>query len=406
MIFTIESAYRWNQFGDHSNDMVIVDDFYSAVWTERFGDVGEATLELPIGYYPLALDARNYPNGHYLHFSESNHVMNLVSSRIVVKGEEPRVILNYKGIENMLSFRRISLGPMAWPYYETNPNPALHKTLMDLLKYEMVDRYPNPYLTIWQDPRVKEPWLSVNKLDFNVGDTVLDAVLASCNRNTPFRYRHGFDFIVIGQQRRAWQMRIIPTEVSDPLPDFTDYIESLEFGISTSEYANAALVEIPKIEERKSPGSPVYDEFNVVGTRIYRSPTYNADNVTSWNRVEKYLKYNLDGMQYKEAMATLSYLENAWTQMGTPNDDGQAKKIIQSQSRIQTVATTPATFSNDLVYGRDYQLGTLFRWTPYLGSGKIRSAWFGLQTEFEAMISEFTWTFDQNGVKKTPGIKM
>ena len=406
MIFTIESAYRWNQFGDHSNDMVIVDDFYSAVWTERFGDVGEATLELPIGYYPLALDARNYPNGHYLHFSESNHVMNLVSSRIVVKGEEPRVILNYKGIENMLSFRRISLGPMAWPYYETNPNPALHKTLMDLLKYEMVDRYPNPYLTIWQDPRVKEPWLSVNKLDFNVGDTVLDAVLASCNRNTSFRYRHGFDFIVIGQQRRAWQMRIIPTEVSDPLPDFTDYIESLEFGISTTEYANAALVEIPKIEERKSPGSPVYDEFNVVGTRIYRSPTYNADNVTSWNRVEKYLKYNLDGMQYKEAMATLSYLENAWTQMGTPNDDGQAKKIIQSQSRIQTVATTPATFSNDLVYGRDYQLGTLFRWTPYLGSGKIRSAWFGLQTEFEAMISEFTWTFDQNGVKKTPGIKM
>ena len=406
MIFTIESAYRWNQFGDHSNDMVIVDDFYSAVWTERFGDVGEATLELPIGYYPLALDARNYPNGHYLHFSESNHVMNLVSSRIVVKGEEPRVILNYKGIENMLSFRRISLGPMAWPYYETNPNPALHKTLMDLLKYEMVDRYPNPYLTIWQDPRVKEPWLSVNKLDFNVGDTVLDAVLASCNRNTPFRYRHGFDFVVIGQQRRAWQMRIIPTEVSDPLPDFTDYIESLEFGISTTEYANAALVEIPKIEERKSPGSPVYDEFNVVGTRIYRSPTYNADNVTSWNRVEKYLKYNLDGMQYKEAMATLSYLENAWTQMGTPNDDGQAKKIIQSQSRIQTVATTPATFSNDLVYGRDYQLGTLFRWTPYLGSGKIRSAWFGLQTEFEAMISEFTWTFDQNGVKKTPGIKM
>ena len=201
-------------------------------------------------------------------------------------------------------------------------------------------------------------------------------------------------------------MRIIPTEVSDPLPDFTDYIESLEFGISTTEYANAALVEIPKIEERKSPGSPVYDEFNVVGTRIYRSPTYNADNVTSWNRVEKYLKYNLDGMQYKEAMATLSYLENAWTQMGTPNDDGQAKKIIQSQSRIQTVATTPATFSNDLVYGRDYQLGTLFRWTPYLGSGKIRSAWFGLQTEFEAMISEFTWTFDQNGVKKTPGIKM
>ena len=180
MIFTIESAYRWNQFGDHSNDMVIVDDFYSAVWTERFGDVGEATLELPIGYYPLALDARNYPNGHYLHFSESNHVMTLVSSRIVVKGEEPRVILNYKGIENMLSFRRISLGPMAWPYYETNPNPALHKTLMDLLKYEMIDRYPNPYLSIWQDPRVKEPWLSVFKLDFNVGDTVLDAVLASC----------------------------------------------------------------------------------------------------------------------------------------------------------------------------------------------------------------------------------
>ena len=49
MIFTIESGYRWNLGGDHSNDMVIVDDFYSAVWTERFGDVGEATLELQIG---------------------------------------------------------------------------------------------------------------------------------------------------------------------------------------------------------------------------------------------------------------------------------------------------------------------------------------------------------------------
>lgn len=406
MIFTIESGYRWNLGGDHSNDTVIVDDFYSAVWTERFGDVGEATLELPIGYYPLALDARNYPNGHYLHFSESTHVMNLVSSKIVVKGSEPRVVLYYKGVENMLSFRRISLGPMAWPYYETNPDPALHKTLMDLLRYEMIDRYPNPYLQIWQDPRVREPSLSVFKLDFSVGDTVLDAMLASCNRNTPFRYRHGFDFITIGNQRQAWQLRILPVETPATLPDFTDYIESLEFGISTTEYANAALVEIPKIEERKSPGSPVYDAFNVVGTRVFRSPTYNEGNVHSWNRVEKYLKYNLDGMTYKEAMATLSYLEDAWGQMGSPNDSGQAKKIIQSQSRIQTVATTPATFSDDLVYGRDYKLGTLFRWTPYLGSGKVRSGWFGLQTEFEALVSEFTWTFDQNGVKKTPGIKM
>lgn len=406
MIFTIESGYRWNLGGDHSNDMVIVDDFYSAVWTERFGDVGEATLELPIGYYPLALDARNYPNGHYLHFSESTHVMNLVSSKIVVKGSEPRVVLYYKGVENMLSFRRISLGPMAWPYYETNPDPALHKTLMDLLRYEMIDRYPNPYLQIWQDPRVRESSLSVFKLDFNVGDTVLDAMLASCNRNTPFRYHHGFDFITIGNQRRAWQLRILPVEAPETLPDFTDYIESLEFGISTTEYANAALVEIPKIEERKSPGSPVYDEFNVVGTRVFRSPTYNEGNVHSWNRVEKHLKYNLDGMTYKEAMTTLSYLEDAWSQMGTQNDTGQAKKIIQSQSRIQTVATTPATFSDDLVYGRDYKLGTLFRWTPYLGSGKVRSGWFGLQTEFEALISEFTWTFDQNGIKKTPGIKM
>ena len=406
MIFTIESGYRWNLGGDHSNDMVIVDDFYSAVWTERFGDVGEATLELPIGYYPLALDARNYPNGHYLHFSESTHVMNLVSSKIIVKGSEPRVVLNYKGVENMLSFRRISLGPMAWPYYETNPDPALHKTLMDLLRYEMIDRYPNPYLQIWQDPRVRESSLSVFELDFNVGDTVLDAMLASCNRNTPSRYRHGFDFITIGNQRRAWQLRILPVEAPATLPDFTDYIESLEFGISTTNYANAALVEIPKIEERKSPGSAVYDEFNVVGTRVFRSPTYNEGNIHNWNRVEKYLKYNLDGMQYKEAMTTLSYLEDAWSQIGTPNDNGQAKKIIQSQSRIQTVATTPATFSDELVYGRDYKLGTLFRWTPYLGSGKVRSGWFGLQTEFEALISEFTWTFDQNGVKKTPGIKM
>lgn len=406
MIFTIESGYRWNPGSDHSNDMVIVDDFYSAVWTERFGDVGEAQLELPIGYYPLALDARDYPNGHYLHFSESTHAMNLVSSKIVVKGDEPRVILNYKDVANMLSFRRISMGPMAWPYYETNPNPALRKTLMDLLKYEMLDRYPNPRLSIWRDPRVRDSWLSVFKLDFNVGDTVLDAVVASCNRDSPFRYRHGFDFITVGENRDNWQMRILPVEAPAQLPDFTDYIESLEFGISTTGYANAALVEVPKVEERKSPGSPTYDSYNVVGTRTYRSPTYNKGNVYSWNRVEKYLKYSLDGMGYQEAMTTLSYLDHVWGDIGTPNDDELAKNVIQSQSRIQTVATTPATFSNDLVYGKDYKLGTLFRWTPYLGSGTVRSSWYGLQTEFEALIAEFTWTIDQNGVKRTPGIKM
>lgn len=406
MMFTIESGYRWNPGSDHSSDMVIVDDFYSAAWTERFDDVGEATLELPIGYYPLALDARNYPNGHYLHFSESSHVMNLVSSKIVVKGNEPRVILNYKSMENLLSYRRVSLGPMAWPYFESNPNPAYRKTLMDLLNYEMLQRYPHDHLTIKKDDRVSDTNLSVYKLDFNVGDTVLDAMLASCNRNLPFRRRHGFEVVTIGENRDRWQLNVIPVEVQTPLPDFTDYIEALEFGISTTDYANAALVEIPKVEERKSPGSPTYDEFNVVGTRTYRSPTYNETNVYSWNRVEKYLKYNLDGMGYSEAMSTLSYLENTWSQIGTPNDNGDAKRIIQSQSRIQTVATTPATFTNDLVYGRDYKLGTLFKWTPYLGSGRVRSSWYGVRTEFEALITEFTWTFDSSGVKRTPGIKM
>ena len=405
-MFTIESGYRWNPGSDHSSDMVIVDDFYSAIWTERFDGVGEATLELPIGYYPLALDARNYPNGHYLHFSESTHTMNLVSSKIVVKGNEPRVILNYKGVANLLSFRRISLGPMAWPYYENNPNPAYRKTLMDLLNYEMLQRYPHDHLSIVKDNRVQDSSLSVYKLDFNVGDTVLDAVLASCNRNLPFRNRHGFEMLVVGENRDRWQLNITPVEAAAPLPDFTDYIESLEFGISTTDYANAALVEIPKIEERKSPGSPVYDEFNVVGTKTYRSPTYNNTNIYSWNRVEKYLKYSLDGMGYSEAMSTLSYLENTWSQIGTPNDTGAAKAIIQSQSRIQTVATTPATFTNDLVYGKDYKLGTLFKWTPYLGSGKVRSAWYGLHTDFEALVAEFTWTFDSSGVKRTPGIKM
>lgn len=406
MIFTIESGYRWNPGGDHSNDTTIVDDFYSAVWTERFDDVGEASLELPIRYYPLALDARNYPNGHYLHFSESEHTMNLVSSKIVVKGDEPRVILNYKDVENMLSFRRVNFGPMAWPYYENNPDPAYRRTIVDLLQYEMVSLYPNPHFQLWKDPRVQEKWLSVFKLDFRVGDTVLDAVRASCNRNAPFRNRHGFDFITVGDQRQTWRMRILPVEAADPLPDFTDYIESLEFGISTSEYANAALVEIPKIRERKTPGSAVYDDYDVVGTYTYRSPTYNETNVFNWNRVEKYLKYTLDGMSYQEALNTISYLNDAWTQFGTPNDVGLAKQIIQSQSKIRTVATTPATFTNDLVYGRDYKLGTLFQWTPYLGSGAVRSGWFGLQTRFEALISEFTWLIDSSGVKRTPGIKM
>lgn len=406
MMFTIESGYRWNPGSDHSSDTVIVDDFYSAAWTERFDDVGEATLELPIGYYPLALDARNYPNGHFLHFSESSHVMNLVSSKIVVKGNEPRVILNYKSMESLLSYRRVSLGPMAWPYFESNPNPAYRKTLMDLLNYEMLQRYPHDHLTIKKDDRVQDANLSVYKLDFNVGDTVLAAMLASCNRNLPFRNRHGFEVVVTGENRDRWQLNVIPVEAGTPLPDFTDYIEALEFGISTTDYANAALVEIPKVEERKSPGSATYDEFNVVGTRTYRSPTYNNTNVYSWNRVEKYLKYSLDGMGYSEAMSTLSYLENTWSQIGTPNDNGDAKRIIQSQSRIQTVATTPATFTNDLVYGRDYKLGTLFKWTPYLGSGKVRSSWYGAQTEFEGLIAEFTWTFDSSGVKRTPGIKM
>ena len=402
-MFMIELGTRWTVAGSHENDTLILDDYYSASWTERFDDVGEAHLELPISYWPLALHARNYPNGHYLHFSESDRVMNLESSRVVMKKDEPRVILNYRGVENLLSFRRVTIGPMGWIWA---PKANYKKTLFDLIKYELNDSSLLQYLSLVKDPAVADEWLRVDNLDFQVGDTVLDAVKASCSRKSPFRQRHGFKLVTDGDQRNHWTLSLIPVIAPPTIPDFTDAIESLEFGISTSEYANAAFVIVPKTEEMKTPGSPVYNDYRVVGTTTYRTPTYNESNVHHWNRVEKVIKYTVDGMGYQEAMATLSRADDIWSQIGTPNDDGMAKRIIQSQSKIKTVATTPATISDRLKYGKDYELGTLFTWVPYADKSDIRAARFLEVPPMEALVAEYTWTFDQNGVKGTPGLRM
>ena len=43
-------------------------------------------------------------------------------------------------------------------------------------------------------------------------------------------------------------------------------------------------------------------------------------------------------------------------------------------------ATTPATISKALKYGRDYRLGTMFQWTLYAGSGILDTVWFNTST--------------------------
>jgi len=242
--------------------------------------------------------------------------------------------------------------------------------------------------------------------DLAVGDTVLDVTKASCMRNLPFRKRHGFQIKVEGAEKRWWNMYITSVDAPDPLPDWTDYIEALEFGIDSSKYANAALVIVPKVEETKN-AQGVYDGYREVGKFIYDSPTYYEPGyVADWNRVEKKIEYQLDGKDYKEAMAMLQYAADVWSQIGTPNDTGMAKKLVREQSSVQTVATTPATISKDLKYGRDYRLGTMFQWTPYAGAGILNTAWYNASTSFEALVTEYSWTIDDSGVVETPGITM
>ena len=363
---------------------LIIDDFYSAAWTERFWDIGEARLELPMKYYALALDARRYPNGHYLHFSESERVMNLYSARVVAKKDDPRIVLTYKSLENFLSFRRVHEGPMGWPYYSPPVAGVTNYTLLDMWRYYYATRYRVPSMQYYKDPRVSDDWIGLMRLDFNVGDTVLDVTKASCMRTLPFRKRHGFQIKVEGEEKRWWNMYITGVDAPDPLPDWTDYIEALEFGIDPSKYANAAMVFVPKVEETKN-AQGVYDGYR---------------------EVEKKIAYQLDGKPYKEAMAMLQYADDVWSQIGTPNDTGMAKKLVKEQSSVHTVATTPATISKDLKYGRDYRLGTMFQWTPYAGAGVYNTAWYDASTSFEALVTEYTWTIDDSGVVETPGIVM
>ena len=133
---------------------------------------------------------------------------------------------------------------------------------------------------------------------------------------------------------------------------------------------------------------------------------YEPGYVAEWNRVEKKIEYQLDGKPYKEAMGMMQYIYDTWGQIGGPNDPGTAKKLVKEQSSVQTVATTPATISKDLKYGRDYRLGTMFKWTPYAGAGVYNTAWYNASTSFEALVTEYTWTIDDSGVVETPGITM
>lgn len=406
-MFTIEYPTR-GAYGAVTREApsVIIDDFYSASWTERFWDIGEAQLELPMKYYALALDARRYPNGHYLHFSESERVMNLCSSRVVTKRDDPRIILYYKSLENFLSFRRVHEGPMGWPYYSPPVAGVTNYTLLDMWRYYYATRYRVPSMQYYKDPRISDDWIGLMRLDFNVGDTVLDVTKASCMRTLPFRKRHGFQIKVEGEEKRWWNMYITAVDAPDPLPDWTDYIEALEFGIDSSKYANAALVIAPKIEETKN-AQGVYDGYREIGKTVYDSPTYYEPGyVADWNRVEKKIEYQLDGKDYKEATAMMQYITDTWGQIGGPNDPGTAKKLVKEQSSVRTVATTPATISKALKYGRDYRLGTMFQWTPYAGAGILDTAWFDASTSFEALVTEYTWTIDDTGVIETPGITM
>ncbi len=385
---------------------LVIDDFYSASWTERFWDIGEAQLELPMKYYALALDARRYPNGHYLHFSESERVMNLYSARVIAKKDDPRIVLTYKSLENFLSFRRVRSGPMAWPYYSPPIAGMQSYTLLDLWRYYYATRYRVPSMQYYKDPKVSDDWISLMKLDFNVGDTVLDVTKASCMRDLPFRKRHGFQIKVEGEEKRWWNMYITAVDAPDPLPDWTDHIEALEFGIDPSKYANAAMVFVPKVEEKKN-AQGVYDDYREIGKSIYESPTYYEPGVVAdWNRVEKKIEYQLDGKPYKEAMSMLQYIYDTWEEIGTPNDIGMAKKLVKEQSSVRTVATTPATISKALKYGKDYRLGTMFRWTPYAGAGIYNTAWYDASTSFEALVTEYSWTIDDSGVVETPSIVM
>ena len=102
----------------------------------------------------------------------------------------------------------------------------------------------------------------------------------------------------------------------------------------------------------------------------------------------------------------MQYITDTWWQIGGPNDPGTAKKLVKEQFSVRTVATTPATISKALKYGKDYRLGTMFQWTPYASAGILNTAWFDASTSFEALVTEYTWTIDDTGVTETPGITM
>ena len=309
MHFTVEYPTR-GDLGSvwRDNTGRIVDDYYSAVWTERFDEPGEATLELPMRYWPLAMDCVNYPNGHYLHFSESDYVMNLVEAKVKTVGSERRIVLKYKSLENFLSFRRTSWNAREWMY---NNSEQRYYDITDVWQYEFLDadRYPVPLTTIQRykdSPQgiFPDKWMSVWELDdIQVGDDMLAFTTAACRRGTSIRERYGFRFDVKGDERRGWNMRLLPTNPvyskSNALPDWTEHIAALEFGFDTTEYSNAILETWPRYSvTRQQNGTLVYNES---GSERHRSRTYNTEPVRPWNRVERYNNVTFPGTNAESA---------------------------------------------------------------------------------------------------------
>jgi hypothetical protein len=406
MLFTIEYP-TYGDIGQVSRDNpgIIVDDYYSAVWTERFNAPGEAILELPIKYWPLTLDMKNYPNGHYLRFSESDYLMNLYRARVKQDRDDPRVILEYKSIENFLSYRRTSYGPEGYPWYE-NPGGTTIYTLYDLWVYEFYTKYNVPMFYLPRPSSTTFPGkdIEIHSLDFKLGDTVLSVTEKSCNRGTDLTRRHGFKiFVTDSGEQRTWSLQFLPSLNRTDPPDFTEHISALEFAFDPTNYANAALVRIPHYT---SAGGGTLTES---GFRLYRTGTFNRSPVRDWNRVEEHFDFRFDGTDVNKAANWSDHLTTLWGYSAFNLPDTTARRSIQSNHNVEIVASTSdlgLDMDENFKYKKDFQLGTIFKWTPYAGLGQVAGAYFKNSPELKAMITEFTWSIDESGVQMSPGITM
>lgn len=388
------------------NPGVIIDDFYSFSWTERWDDVGEAILELPMKYINLAFDCQAFPNGHYLRFSESDYLMNLYGAKVKTRNGEQRVVLEYKSIENFLSFRRTAWSNTGyWFNPAVDPQTPGMYDLQDLWNFEFLIRIPTPMFSIKRNWDVARKNIEVFSLDFNIGDTVLDITRQSMSRKAEIKDRHGFHISVIGEENRHWRLEALAPIGADNPVDFTRYVEANDFAFDTSEYTNAFIMSIPHYGAVQ--GSNGQWTTMRLGEWLKRSDTFAEGRVRDWNRVETYIKQEFDETDLTVAASAEENVLIAFRgdPLNTAGERAQQKAWATNPVRI--LADTPSlVLDENLVYKRDFQLGTVFEWTPYAGLGRATESWFGYIPTFKAMITEFNWTIDEQGLRMTPGIKM